>query len=156
MGSLTSKIIASPSQAAISRRLSNVTGGKANGDDPSSNEKGIFGTPESIITSVPGITIHDKKWTDGGSVPLDLATQRKLIASIAAAEAEAWEESLVRNLSVEVKICCSRTEGLATHHRWLRLGVAAPWEEGRQSAGRGHKRAGSWVKIRAHCGSLVG
>lgn len=56
------------SQAAISRRLSDVSG-KSNGDDPSSNEKAKSGTPEPI-TSVPGITIHDKKWTDG-SVALD-------------------------------------------------------------------------------------
>lgn len=69
MGSLTLKMTESFSQAAISRRLSDVAGGKSSGDDPSSNENAKFGTPESV-TSVPGITIHDKKWTDG-SVPLD-------------------------------------------------------------------------------------
>lgn len=110
-------------QAAISRRLSDVAGGKSSGDDPSSNEKAKFRTPESI-TSVPGITIHDKKWTDG-SVPLDSvckelqrlgkeAMQRKLIASIAAAEAlkEATAtESLVRNLSMFSELCYTSKVG---------------------------------------------
>ncbi|XP_030549951.1 uncharacterized protein LOC115754912 [Rhodamnia argentea] len=110
-------------QAAISRRLSDVAGGKSSGDDPSSNEKAKFGTPE-FITSVPGITIHDKKWTDG-SVPLDSvckelqrlgkeAMQRRLIASIAAAEAlkEATAtESLVRNLSMFSELCSTSKAG---------------------------------------------
>ncbi|XP_030448381.2 uncharacterized protein LOC115671058 [Syzygium oleosum] len=110
-------------QAAISRRLSDVSGGKSNGDDLSSNEKAKFGTPESV-TSVPGITIHEKKWTDG-SVSLDSvckelqrlgkeAMQRKLIASIAAAEAleEATAtESVMRNLSMFSELCSTSKAG---------------------------------------------
>ncbi|KAF8034403.1 hypothetical protein BT93_C0641 [Corymbia citriodora subsp. variegata] len=109
-------------QAAISRRLSDVTG-KLNGESPSSDEKAKSGTPERT-TSIPGITIHDKKWTDG-SVPLDSvskelnrlgkeAMQRKLIASIAAAEAleEAnATESLVRNLSMFSELCSTSKAG---------------------------------------------
>ncbi|XP_010047762.2 LOW QUALITY PROTEIN: uncharacterized protein LOC104436628 [Eucalyptus grandis] len=110
-------------QAAISRRLSDVTSGKSNGDDLSSDEKAKSGTPERT-TSAPGITIHDKKWTDG-SVSLDSvskelnrlgkeAMQRKLIASIAAAQAleEAnATESLVRNLSMFSELCSTSKAG---------------------------------------------
>ncbi|KAL4281193.1 hypothetical protein GQ457_03G046130 [Hibiscus cannabinus] len=107
-------------QAAMSRRLSDVHSQKSNDESCSSNEK----TSDSAAEDGPapekptcgggaaGITIHEKKWTDG-SVSWDIisadlanlgkeAMQRRALASKAAAEAleEAIAtESVVRNLS---------------------------------------------------------
>ncbi|KAK8486125.1 hypothetical protein V6N12_000951 [Hibiscus sabdariffa] len=108
-------------QAAMSRRLSDVHSQKSNDESCSSNEK----TSDSAAEDGPapekptcgggaaGITIHEKKWTDG-SVSWDIisaglanlgkeAMQRRALASKAAAEAleEAIAtESVVRNLSI--------------------------------------------------------
>lgn len=62
-------------QAAISRRLSDINGRQTNQDD-STNEKTKSNLSESCLlpekpsTAATGITLHEKKWTDG-SVPLD-------------------------------------------------------------------------------------
>lgn len=64
------------SQAAMSRRLSDVSGQKPGSNDSSSNEKTKAVSPQSCVLedksnfAAMGITIHEKKWTDG-SVPLD-------------------------------------------------------------------------------------
>lgn len=68
------------SQAAMSRRLSDANGQKSGGSDSSSstNEKTKAGSPqtqscleqEKPSFAALGITIHEKKWTDG-SVPFD-------------------------------------------------------------------------------------
>ncbi|XP_057467510.1 uncharacterized protein LOC130756901 isoform X1 [Actinidia eriantha] len=111
-------------QAAISRRLSDVNAQKPNKDDSeafgkaksSLNEGGLV--PEKPTCAAPAITIHEKKWTDG-SIPLDAvsanlaklgkeAMQRRAIASTAAAEAleEAIAtESIVRSLSMFSDLC---------------------------------------------------
>ncbi|GMI81241.1 CORTICAL MICROTUBULE DISORDERING3 [Hibiscus trionum] len=110
-------------QAAISRPLSDVHSQKSNDESSCSNEKTNDSPPEDgSATEKPtcgggrgaaGITIHEKKWTDG-SVSWDIisadlaklgkeAMQRRVLASKAAAEAleEAIAtESLVRNLSM--------------------------------------------------------
>ncbi|MED6162543.1 hypothetical protein PIB30_071438 [Stylosanthes scabra] len=99
------------------RRLSDVNGNKTSSSDSSTNEKSKTGSPDGGVsrekcnfTSL-GITIHEKKWTDG-SVPLDSvsanlaklgkeAMQRKALASAVAAEAleEAnATECIIRNL----------------------------------------------------------
>ncbi|KAL3839393.1 hypothetical protein ACJIZ3_023984 [Penstemon smallii] len=93
-------------QAAISRRLSDVHDNPPNVGSPLGSEK-------SNDVAAPVITIHEKKWTDG-SVSLDVlssglaklgkdAIQRRRVASAAAAEAleEAIAtESIVRSLSM--------------------------------------------------------
>lgn len=104
-------------QAAMSRRLSDVSS-RSDGNS-SNNEKTKLSPPESRsvtkkeASGPPGITIHDKKWTDG-SVPWDVissdlaklgkdAMQRRTMASIAAAEAieEAIAtESVIRSVSM--------------------------------------------------------
>ncbi|CAL5339351.1 unnamed protein product [Camellia sinensis] len=101
-------------QAAISRRLSDVNGQKPDTDDSENCEKAKSSSlvAEKPICTAPGITVHEKKWTDG-STPLDAvsaklarlgkeAMQRRTLSSSAAAEAleEAIaSESLVRSLS---------------------------------------------------------
>ncbi|KAK6248487.1 hypothetical protein QUC31_020052 [Theobroma cacao] len=108
-------------QAAISRRLSDVHGQKSNDENSSSNEKTTDSPSEDSLATEKltcaggalGITIHEKKWTDGSvswdTLSADLATlgkeamQRRVLASKAAAEAleEAIAtESVVRNLSM--------------------------------------------------------
>ncbi|XP_019463316.1 PREDICTED: stress response protein NST1 isoform X2 [Lupinus angustifolius] len=63
-------------QAAISRRLSDVNGQKPGSNDSPSNEKTNPASPETCLPqeksnfAALGITIHEKKWTDG-SVSLD-------------------------------------------------------------------------------------
>ena len=63
-------------QAAMSRRLSDVSGQKPGSNDSSSNEKTKAVSPQSCVLeeksnfAATGFTIHEKKWTDG-SVPLD-------------------------------------------------------------------------------------
>ncbi|XP_039036582.1 uncharacterized protein LOC120173500 [Hibiscus syriacus] len=108
-------------QVAISRRLTDVHSQKPNDESSTSNEKRKPSRPEGGPSSEKpacgggalGITIHEKKWTDG-SVPWDNlspnlaklgkeAMQRRVVASKTAAEAleEAIAtESLVRNLSL--------------------------------------------------------
>ncbi|XP_050368367.1 uncharacterized protein LOC126786556 [Argentina anserina] len=102
-------------QAALSRRLSDA---KTTSDDCSSVKSKASSHEDSPVQEKPshaalGITVHEKKWTDG-SVPLDgvsadlarlgrEAMQRKALAATAAAEAleEAIAtESLVRRLSM--------------------------------------------------------
>ncbi|XP_022730268.1 uncharacterized protein LOC111285214 [Durio zibethinus] len=108
-------------QAAISSRLSDVHIQKSNDEHSSSNKKTNASPPEDgsapekskYASGALGITIHEKKWTDGSvswdSLPADLAKlgkeamQRRALASKAAAEAleEAIAtESVVRNLSM--------------------------------------------------------
>lgn len=63
-------------QAAISRRLSDVNSRKLSTDDSSSDEKTKPSSPDSCLIEEKlnlgflGITVHEKKWTDG-CVPLD-------------------------------------------------------------------------------------
>ncbi|KAF5805291.1 hypothetical protein HanRHA438_Chr05g0217171 [Helianthus annuus] len=103
-------------QAALSRRLSDAH----NQDDLATIEKvkaSLCGTPTTDKTAL-GITLHEKKWTDG-SVPLDAvslnlaklgqdAMQRRNLASVAAAEAlqEALAtEALLRSFSMFANLC---------------------------------------------------
>ncbi|KAA3490133.1 Serine/arginine repetitive matrix protein 1 [Gossypium australe] len=108
-------------QAAISRRLSDVHSQKSNDENSSSNEKTKASSPEdgsapekaTSANGAAGVTVHEKKWTDGSvawdTISADLAKlgkeamQRRILASKAAAEAleEAIAtESVVRNLSM--------------------------------------------------------
>ncbi|KAL7587134.1 hypothetical protein Lser_V15G39113 [Lactuca serriola] len=108
-------------QAALSRRLSDAH--SHDQEDFSSEEKAnpsSCGTPPlSTTTTTPlGITLHEKKWTDG-SVPLDAvsldlaklgqdAMRRRNVASVAAAEAlqEALvTEAILRSLSMFSNLC---------------------------------------------------
>ncbi|KAK3041625.1 hypothetical protein RJ639_001435 [Escallonia herrerae] len=90
-------------QAAISRRLSDVNGRQSAQDDSTTLAKTKSSLAESSLgpekpnIAAAGITVHEKKWTDG-SVPLDAvssdlaklgkeAMHRRLLASTAAAEA---------------------------------------------------------------------
>lgn len=129
-------------QAAMSRRLSDVSGQKPGGNDSSSNEKTKAGSPKSCGLednsnfAAMGITIHEKKWTDG-SVPLDAvsgnlarlgkeAMQRKFLASTAAAEAleEAnATECIIRNLSMFSDLCsvCQARNPLPTIDRFFTI-----------------------------------
>uniref|UniRef100_A0A2N9H2C7 DUF6857 domain-containing protein n=1 Tax=Fagus sylvatica TaxID=28930 RepID=A0A2N9H2C7_FAGSY len=106
-------------QAAISRRISDVNGRRPSTDDSPTDEKTKPSSPDSCLNGEKpnfealGITVHEKKWTDG-TVPLDAvsadlsrlgkeAMQRRVLASAAAAEAleEALAtESIVRSLSM--------------------------------------------------------
>ncbi|GMY35969.1 hypothetical protein FCV25MIE_31211 [Fagus crenata] len=119
-------------QAAISRRISDVNGRRPSTDDSRTDEKTKPSSPDSRLNGekpnfeAHGITVHEKKWTDG-TVPLDTvsadlsrlgkawiknrnlrlisceAMQRRVLASAAAAEAleEALAtESIVRSLSM--------------------------------------------------------
>ncbi|CAK9186686.1 unnamed protein product [Ilex paraguariensis] len=117
-------------QAAIARRLSDVNGRQPSQDDSNTKEKSKSSLAESSLApekptyAAPGITVHEKKWTDG-SVPLDAvssdlaklgkeAMRRRLIAAAAAAEAleEAIAtESIVRNLSMFSELCATSRAG---------------------------------------------
>ncbi|XWS26904.1 hypothetical protein CRYUN_Cryun26dG0070100 [Craigia yunnanensis] len=135
-------------QAAISRRLStslsDVSSQKSHDENFSSNEKTNASPPED--SSAPekptfaggalGISIHEKKWTDG-SVSWDIlsadlaklgkeAMQRRVLASKAAAEAleEAIAtESVVRNLSMFSELSSKSKAGnpLPTIDRFLSI-----------------------------------
>lgn len=129
-------------QAAMSRRLSDVSGQKPGSNDSSSNEKTKVGSPESCVPeeksnfAAMGITVHEKKWTDG-SVALDAvsgnlsklgkeAMQRKVLASTAAAEAleEAnATECIIRNLSMFSDLCsvCQARNPLPTIDRFFTI-----------------------------------
>ncbi|KHN15143.1 hypothetical protein glysoja_011761 [Glycine soja] len=129
-------------QAAMSRRLSDVSGQKPGSNDSSSNEKTKAVSPQSCVLedksnfAAMGITIHEKKWTDG-SVPLDAvsgnlarlgkeAMQRKILASTAAAEAleEAnATECIIRNLSMFSDLCsvCQARNPLPTIDRFFTI-----------------------------------
>lgn len=60
----------------MSRRLSDANSQKSGGSDFSASEKTKVGSPQSCLETekssftAQGITIHEKKWTDG-SVSLD-------------------------------------------------------------------------------------
>ncbi|TQD92257.1 hypothetical protein C1H46_022139 [Malus baccata] len=119
-------------QAALARRLSDAKGGIPNGgDDSSSNEKTKSGSLKDLVVqerpscaAAPGITVHEKKWTDG-SVSLDAvssdlarlgkeALQRKVLASAAAAaalEEAIATESLVRKLSMFAELASTSKVG---------------------------------------------
>lgn len=125
-------------QVALSRRLSDAKGETQQKQedigrkDASENAKavalnkasGVSPTKRSSVDksshSIPQITIHDKKWTDG-SVPWDSisvnlselgqeALKRRNIASIAAAEAlqeASAAEAVIRGLSMFSELCSS-------------------------------------------------
>ncbi|XP_057967994.1 uncharacterized protein LOC131157678 [Malania oleifera] len=114
-------------QAAMSRRLSDVNGRQPSLDDPSMNEDMKHNSIDGLVSEnptyvFPGITVHDKKWTDG-SVPLDAvsadlarigkeAMQRRVLASAAAAaalEEAAATESILRSLSMFSDLCSTST-----------------------------------------------
>ncbi|KAL7259874.1 hypothetical protein ACSBR1_005691 [Camellia fascicularis] len=113
-------------QAAISRRLCDVNGQKPDKDDSETCEKAKSSSvvAEKPICTAPGITVHEKKWTDG-STPLDAvsaklarlgkeAMQRRTLSSSAAAEAleEAIaSESIVRSLSMFSDLCSTSKGG---------------------------------------------
>ncbi|KAK8471254.1 hypothetical protein PHAVU_003G176500 [Phaseolus vulgaris] len=129
-------------QAAMSRRLSDVSGHKPGSNYSSSNEKTKALSPQSCVLgdksnfAAMGITIHEKKWTDG-SVPIDAvsgnlaklgkeAMQRKVLASAAAAEAleEAnATECIIRNLSMFSDLCsvCQARNPLPTIDRFFTI-----------------------------------
>ncbi|XP_027917331.1 uncharacterized protein LOC114176481 [Vigna unguiculata] len=129
-------------QAAMSRRLSDVSGQKPGSNYSSSNEKTKALSPQSCVLeeksnfAAMGITIHEKKWTDG-SVPFDAvsgnlarlgkeAMQRKVLASAAAAEAleEAnATECIIRSLSMFSDLCsvCQATNPLPTIDRFFTI-----------------------------------
>ncbi|XVE98221.1 hypothetical protein REPUB_Repub03eG0087100 [Reevesia pubescens] len=131
-------------QAAISRRLSDVHSQKSNDENSSSNEKTKASLPEDgsapeKLTSAGGalgITIHEKKWTDGSvswdTLSADLAKlgkeamQRRVLASKAAAEAleEAIAtETVIRNLSMFSELSFKSKAGnpLPTIDRFLSI-----------------------------------
>ncbi|XP_076937986.1 uncharacterized protein LOC143605927, partial [Bidens hawaiensis] len=104
-------------QAALSRRLSDAH----SQDDFPTIEKvkaSLCETPAMVDKTALGITLHEKKWTDG-SEPLDAvslniaklgqdAMQRRNLASIAAAEAlqeSLVTEALLRSLSMFSNLC---------------------------------------------------
>ena len=63
-------------QAAISRRISDVNGRRPSTDDSPTDEKTKPSSPDSRLNGEKpnfealGITVHEKKWTDG-TVPMD-------------------------------------------------------------------------------------
>ncbi|XP_038880163.1 uncharacterized protein LOC120071841 [Benincasa hispida] len=121
-------------QAAISRRLSDVNDHKSKSEEVQRKEKKKSSSPSEC--EVPderkfsgfGITVHDKKWTDG-SVLVDAAPanvvklakeamQRRDIASIAAAEAleEAIStESIIRSISMFSELSSTHKTGDLLH-----------------------------------------
>ncbi|XP_039146105.1 uncharacterized protein LOC120283477 [Dioscorea cayenensis subsp. rotundata] len=129
-------------QAAISRRLSDVGGENSNGDETSnekprpSNKIDCPSMPDKLHRAAPNFVIHDKKWTDG-SIPIDALSdnlarlgkevvQSRSIASKAAAEAleEALAtESIIRNLSMFADLCSSSKSAnpLPTISRFLSI-----------------------------------
>lgn len=128
-------------QAALSRRLSDANSHESR-DDSSTDGRSKSGSPDDglVPDKLPalfaGITVHDKKWTDG-SVPLDAlssslaklgkeAIQRRAIAAVTAAEAlqEALAtESIVRSLSMFSDLCSTSKAGnpLPTIDRFLSI-----------------------------------
>uniref|UniRef100_A0A7C9A883 Uncharacterized protein n=1 Tax=Opuntia streptacantha TaxID=393608 RepID=A0A7C9A883_OPUST len=128
-------------QAAISRRLSDANSHESK-DDSSVEGRSKSSTaedslaPDKLSALIAGITVHDKKWTDG-SVPFDAisaclaklgkeAIQRRAIAANAAAEAlqEALAiESIVRSLSMFSDLCATSKAGnpLPTIDRFLSI-----------------------------------
>ncbi|KAI9117586.1 hypothetical protein K1719_011752 [Acacia pycnantha] len=128
-------------QAAISRRLSDVNGQKTSSNDSSAEEKTrspteSYQAQEKCNFAALGITIYEKKWTDG-TVPLDAvsaklaklgkdAMQRKALVSAVAAQAleEAnTTECVVRNLSMFSELCSVRkaTNPLPTIDRFFTI-----------------------------------
>ncbi|KAK8535478.1 hypothetical protein V6N13_081604 [Hibiscus sabdariffa] len=124
-------------QAAISRRLTDVHSQKSNDETCSSNEKRKASSEKPACGGgALGITIHEKKWTDS-SVSWDTlsaylakfgkeAMQRRVVASKTAAEAleEAIAtESLVRNLSIFSELSSKSKAGnpLPTIDRFLSI-----------------------------------
>lgn len=105
-------------QAAISRRLSDVSSQKDDSEISGKVAKSGLMEAEKPISTSPIIPVHEKKWTDG-SIPLDAvstslaklgkeAMLRRAIASTAAAEAleEAIAtESILRSLSMFSDLC---------------------------------------------------
>ncbi|KAK9706075.1 hypothetical protein RND81_07G102800 [Saponaria officinalis] len=128
-------------QAAMSRRLSDANSLDSKDDSstdgkPKSNLHDDSQIPDKLPALAAGITIYDKKWTDG-SVPLDTvspalaklgkeAIQRRAIAATAAAEAlqEALAtESIVRSLSMFSDLCSTSKAGnpLPTIEKFLSI-----------------------------------
>lgn len=131
-------------QVAMTRRLSDVKSRKSDDNDSSSvDENTIDSSPQSCLevekskfAGLGGITIHEKKWTDG-SVPLDAvsgklsrlgkdAMERKALASAAAAaaleEANATE-CIIRNLSMFSDLCsvCKAKNPLPTIDKFFTI-----------------------------------
>ncbi|XP_052198605.1 uncharacterized protein LOC127805841 [Diospyros lotus] len=130
-------------QAAISRRLSDVDVQKCSKDDSETSEKGKSSltkggalVPDMPTCPAPRITFHEKKWSDG-SISLDAvstslanlgkeAMHRKALASTAAAEAleEAIAtDSIIRSLSMFSDLCSSAKAGnpLPTIDRFMSI-----------------------------------
>ncbi|KAH9609875.1 hypothetical protein KSS87_001254 [Heliosperma pusillum] len=128
-------------QAAMSRRLSDANSLESKDDSSTdgnhkSNSHQECPTPNKLPALAAGITIYDKKWTDG-SVPFDTvsaalaklgkeAIQRRAIAATAAAQAlqEALAtESIVRSLSMFSDLCSTSKAGnpLPTIDRFLSI-----------------------------------
>lgn len=127
-------------QVALSRRLSDAKGETQSKQEDigiketSENAKAVAVNKASCVSptkksapsvdkschSIPQITVHDKKWTDGSvswdSIPVNLselgqeALKRRNIASIAAAEAlqeASATEAVIRGLSMFSELCSS-------------------------------------------------
>ncbi|XP_074269126.1 uncharacterized protein LOC141592390 [Silene latifolia] len=128
-------------QAAMSRRLSDANSLESKDDSSTdgngkSNSHEECPTPSKLPALAAGITIYDKKWTDG-SVPFDTvsaglaklgkeAIQRRAITATAAAQAlqEALAtESIVRSLSMFSDLCSTSKAGnpLPTIDRFLSI-----------------------------------
>ncbi|KAI7730484.1 hypothetical protein M8C21_019564, partial [Ambrosia artemisiifolia] len=115
-------------QAALSRRLSDVHSQHEDSPVEGKVKPSPCDTPpipdRTTTTTALGITLHEKKWTDG-SVPLDAvsanlarlgqdAMQRRNLASVAAAEAlqEALAtEAILRSLSMFSNLCSTSKAG---------------------------------------------
>ncbi|XP_022144979.1 uncharacterized protein LOC111014516 [Momordica charantia] len=117
-------------QAAISRRLSDVNDHRPKSDEVGSKEKRKSSSPsegevaDKSKFSGLGITVHEKKWSDGSvlvdAAPANLvklakeAMERRNLASIAAAEAleEAIStESIIRSLSMFSELSSTHKTG---------------------------------------------
>ncbi|KAH1131985.1 hypothetical protein J1N35_003363 [Gossypium stocksii] len=165
-------------QTAISRRLTDVHSQKSNDGNSSSNEKRKASSPKdgsaaekpARESGAPGITVHEKKWTDGSvswdTLSADLAKlgkeamQRRVLASKTAAEAleEAiTAESLVRNLSMFSELSSKSKAGnpLPTIDRFLSIyddvvkytGIAETVAAGYKSGIEEHSKSSSlWVE----------
>ncbi|KAA3457780.1 RNA polymerase-associated rapA [Gossypium australe] len=165
-------------QTAISRRLTDVHSQKSNDGNSSSNEKRKASSPkDGSAAEKPargsgalGITVHEKKWTDGSvswdTLSADLAKlgkeamQRRVLASKTAAEAleEAiTAESLVRNLSMFSELSSKSKAGnpLPTIDRFLSIyddvikytGIAGTVAAGYKSGIEEHSKSSSlWVE----------
>ncbi|KAF5802804.1 hypothetical protein HanRHA438_Chr06g0273071 [Helianthus annuus] len=115
-------------QAALSRRLSDAHSQHDDSPIEGKVKPSACDTPpipdRTTTTTALGITLHEKKWTDG-SVPLDAvslnlarlgqdAMQRRNLASVAAAEAlqEALAtEAILRSLSMFSNLCSTSKAG---------------------------------------------